>query len=289
MAKVRFLLAALLTIASAQAADRAIPELSGPVIDEVGLLNAGERAQLDQQIRAALTHAQIQVWITRSLEGEAIESLSIRAVEKWKLGTEKRDNGILILLATDDHRMRIEVGQGLEGAIPDALAGKIIRGVLTPRFRSRDFSGGLSEAIRLLTAQAAGETGAIDQAVPTRKQQAGPAPIILLIIAGLSVILLFVITSSIRPAIFGGALQLAIMAAGIQGFLLGILILFLLALAMFARLGSGLRAGRTTSIFGSGGGWSSGSGFGGGSFGGGGGGWSGGGGGFSGGGSSGSW
>lgn len=97
------------------AAPRDIPVLSGPVIDEPNLLSAQETRDISAALENIRGKVQIQVWIVRSLDGEAIESLSIRATDKWKLGTAKEDNGVLILISTEDRQMRIEVGQGLEG------------------------------------------------------------------------------------------------------------------------------------------------------------------------------
>jgi uncharacterized protein len=131
-------------------AERVIPELSGPVIDEVGLLNSEEANQIANLIRALQPQVQAQVWIFSELDGEPIEGLSIRAAEKWKLGTAKNDNGLLILVAVTDRRMRIEVGQGLEGDIPDAFAGRVIDQVVKPAFRSKNYYEGFVKALTVL-------------------------------------------------------------------------------------------------------------------------------------------
>ncbi len=133
---------------SAEAAKQ-IPFLSSPVIDEVGLLNGTERTQLESYIRSQKDLLQMQVWVTR-LEGEDIEGLSYRAAREWKLGTENRDNGLLVLIAPAEKRMRIEVGRGLEGDIPDILAGRILDNVMRPRFRSGNFALGIQEALQQL-------------------------------------------------------------------------------------------------------------------------------------------
>jgi len=142
-----------------------IPNLSSPVIDDAILLKASERNQLDQQIRSFLPEIQAQIWIVKSLEDEPIESLAIRAVDKWKLGTKKQDNGLLILAAIEDRQMRIEVGQGLEGNLPDVIAGRIIDQIMRPAFRSGDFVGGLSGALQEIQSRVKGEGGnrALDQ------------------------------------------------------------------------------------------------------------------------------
>lgn len=131
-------------------AERLVPALSGPVIDEAGLLSTEEVSQLENLIRGLQPQVQAQVWIFSELDGEPIEGLSIRAAEKWKLGTEKNDNGLVILVAVTDRRMRIEVGQGLEGDIPDAFAGRVIDQVLRPNFRSKNYYEGLVKALMVL-------------------------------------------------------------------------------------------------------------------------------------------
>ncbi len=138
-------------------AEIAIPSLTGPVLDQAQLLSPDEEQRLSEQIRAVVNQVQIQVWTIPSLNGEAIESLSIRATDQWKLGSKKADNGVLILIAAQDRAMRIEVGQGLEGAIPDAMAGRIIDRVLIPAFRQGQFFEGLQASVQNVAKLAGGE------------------------------------------------------------------------------------------------------------------------------------
>lgn len=135
-------------------AEKAIPYLSSPVIDDVGLLKPSERQSIEALIRSHKDLLQMQVWITR-LEGESVEGLSYRAAREWALGTEKRDNGILLLIAPAEKRMRIEVGRGLEGDIPDILAGRILDGVMRPRFREGRYEQGIREALEQVVVLAA--------------------------------------------------------------------------------------------------------------------------------------
>jgi uncharacterized protein len=135
-----------------------IPELTGPVIDEARILSAEEQMSLDSMLRSFLPKVQMQIWTLPSLEGEPIESISIRAADKWKLGDEKKDNGIIIVVAPKDRRMRIEIGQGLEGDIPDALAGRIQDQILRPAFREGKYAAGLESAARALYEKASGES-----------------------------------------------------------------------------------------------------------------------------------
>lgn len=127
------------------------------MIDEAGLLQGNQKAALENEMHKYPPKLQLQIWIVNSLGAESIEALSMRAAEAWKLGTAKDDRGALLLVAVGDRQMRIEVGQGLEGEIPDITAGRIIRQVLTPRFRNGDFYGGLVEASRALFRAAGGD------------------------------------------------------------------------------------------------------------------------------------
>jgi len=128
-----------------------VPALTGPVVDTAGLLSAADRESLAQLAMAARqahqgSGVQLQYLIIPSLEGEPIESFSIRVAERWKLGSRGPDNGLLFVVSRDDRRMRIEVGGGLEGGLTDAQAGRIIRGSLVPAFRAGQFGAGLHRA-----------------------------------------------------------------------------------------------------------------------------------------------
>jgi uncharacterized protein len=126
-----------------------VPELTGPVIDQAGVLSREARRvgeNLISEIQKSGS-AQIQVLLVESLNGESIESASIKVVDKWQLGTAQKDNGVLFFAAIKDRRMRIEVGQGLEGDLPDALAKRIIADRVTPFFRNGQYSEGVIVAI----------------------------------------------------------------------------------------------------------------------------------------------
>ena len=128
-------------------AAKEIPFLSGPVIDEARLLKVNEKAELESYIRQQQDLMQLQVWIFSSLEGDSIERISYEAAQKWKLGREKKDNGLLLTIAVQDRRMRFEVGRGLEGSLPDILAGRILDYVVRPAFRGGQFFEGIHSAL----------------------------------------------------------------------------------------------------------------------------------------------
>lgn len=119
--------------------------MTGPVMDQAGMMRAQDEGQLEGLLRDAKAQglAQIQVLTVQNLQGATIEQASIQIVDLWKLGTEKADNGVLILVSREDKKVRIEVGQGLEGVLPDILAKRIVSDVMIPLFRQGDFSQGI--------------------------------------------------------------------------------------------------------------------------------------------------
>lgn len=144
------LLFILITVAfSAQAELVAIPPLTNQITDLTQTLTAEQSAQLSEKLAAfeGQKGSQIAVLIVPSTQPEDIAQYSIRVVEAWKIGREKQDDGVLILVAKNDKKMRIEVGYGLEGAIPDLIAKQIISEVMSPSFKQGDFYGGINNAI----------------------------------------------------------------------------------------------------------------------------------------------
>jgi uncharacterized protein len=156
----KFFCCTLFLLSLSFASTQAIPPLSGPVIDQAKLLNSSEVQKLSQQLQSYLGHIQLQVWTVPALENNAIEQLSIKAVEKWKLGGEKKDNGALILISKADRQMRIEVGHGLEGEITDLAAGRIVDQIMAPAFRTGNFAYGISAAAQTLYELSGGSVSA---------------------------------------------------------------------------------------------------------------------------------
>ncbi|MGH8473303.1 MAG: TPM domain-containing protein, partial [Gammaproteobacteria bacterium] len=136
-----------------------VPVLTARVTDLTGTLKPAETQALEDRLRDFETRkgAQIAVLIVPSTTPDAIEGYSIRVVENWKLGRKGVDDGVLLLVAKDDRRVRIEVGYGLEGVIPDALASRIIHEAITPRFKAGDFHGGIAAGVERLMGLIAGE------------------------------------------------------------------------------------------------------------------------------------
>jgi uncharacterized protein len=142
-------LALLVCWAFAAAADVAVPPLVGRLVDQTGTLSSGDVASLQQTLRdfEARKGSQIAVLIVPTTAPETIEQYSLRVAETWKIGRKKIDDGALVVVAKDDRKLRIEVGYGLEGALTDVTSKRIIDEIITPRFRSGDFAGGISSGV----------------------------------------------------------------------------------------------------------------------------------------------
>ncbi|MGQ0443231.1 MAG: TPM domain-containing protein [Methylophilaceae bacterium] len=136
-----------------------VPELSARVTDLTQTLSQTEQAILEAKLQTfeQIKGSQIAVLIVPSTQPEDIAQYSIRVVEKWKLGRDKVDDGVLVLVAKDDHKMRIEVGYGLEGTIPDIYTKRIISENIAPKFKQGDFAGGLNEGVDKLISLIDGE------------------------------------------------------------------------------------------------------------------------------------
>jgi len=274
-----------------------IPDLSSPIIDQAGIFSAGEKQQLELTIRKIKAQGpQVQVWTLGSLDGETIEQLSIRAAEKWKLGSKKKGNGVLLTVALQDRKMRIEVGEGLEGQLTDIESHQIIKNYIAPNFKRQNYYLGTMSFL-LVTAKKLGIEIHETQAIPSRgrnqdyyvkkknfkeKRKFGP----ILIFFFLFIYPIFFSKMKKRPMLRGilSAVFFTLFGLLFFGFVLKLLLFILFFGFTIGLAGPGalLRGGAYY-----GGGYGGRGGFGGGGFGGGG--WSGGGGGFSGGGSSGGW
>jgi uncharacterized protein len=129
-------------------AEVAVPPLKGRVTDLTGTLKPEQIASLEQMLQSfeARKGSQIAVLMLPTTAPETIEQYSLRVAEQWKVGRKKVDDGVVLVVAKNDRTVRIEVGYGLEGALNDATANRIIREVIVPRFREGDFYGGLAAA-----------------------------------------------------------------------------------------------------------------------------------------------
>jgi uncharacterized protein len=272
----RALLVLLWLLTGTASANVPVPPLNAHVTDLTATLSPADKQALEGKL-AALEQAkgaQIAVLIVAGTQPESIEQYSLRVAEAWKLGRKGVDDGALLLVAKDEHALRIEVGYGLEGAIPDALAKRIIAEIIVPRFKAGDFAGGIDAGVDALIKLARGEP--LPEPQRRVERQGGMSGL-------LPVAMMFVfVAGGIMRSLFGRLVGAGIASAvALFGawMLLGSL-LYALGIALVAFVFTLAGGGRSIGL---GGGASAGGGFGGG------GGFSGGGGGFGGGGASGRW
>lgn len=145
--------------ATLAAAEVAVPPLKARVTDLAALLEVGEVAALEQQLSALETRkgSQVAILIVPTTQPETIEQYALRVAENWKLGRKGVNDGALIVVAKDDRKLRIEVGYGLEGVIPDAIAKRIISDTITPLFKQKQFYAGLDAGVRQIVKLIDGE------------------------------------------------------------------------------------------------------------------------------------
>lgn len=143
------LLCSFLLVYPAPASARKIPMLTGELVDEARLLSPTETQTVTEEIRRfnSTGKGQLAVLIVSHLDGQDIETFSISVVEKWRLGEKKKGNGILFLIAPNERRMRIEVGYGLEGDLPDIYAKRILDDTVAAFFKERRYSDGIQAGI----------------------------------------------------------------------------------------------------------------------------------------------
>ena len=279
---IRIVLLLLGLVASVQAQElQPVPRLQARVTDNAGLLPEARRTALEARLAAFERQkgTQVAVLTLASTAPEPIEAYSIRVVDAWRLGRSGVDDGVLFVIARDDRRMRIEVGRGLEGALPDARAKQIIADAVAPRFKAGDYPGGIEAGVESILALLSGEA----LPPPPAVDEGGKGDTEEWLVLGL---VATIIGGGVLRALFG-----RLLGAGLAGGLVGVgawlisaawfiaLVCGVLAFIFVLAMGAGGRGGV-------GGPWIGGRG---GGFGSRGGGWSGGGGGFGGGGASGGW
>ena len=275
------LLTGLTSIVAAHA-EVAVPPLTQRVTDLTGTLDAQQARTLESQLAAfeKTKGAQLGVLIVPTTQPETIEQYSIRVVNDWRLGRKGVDDGALLLIAKDDRALRIEVGYGLEGVLPDAVANRIIDEIIVPQFKRGDFYAGIASGLSAMMRIVNGEP----LPPPTRRPtSSGKNNIESLIF--IAFVLVVAVGSMLRALL--GRFPAALLMGGAVGVLAWLTIapvLIALLVGLMAFVFVLLGGGRGMGGYGGHGG----SGFGGGGFGGGGG-FSGGGGGFGGGGASGRW
>ena len=262
-------------------ADVPVPALKARVTDLTATLAAAQRDALERELRVFEKRkgSQIAVLIVSTTQPETIEQYSIRVAEAWKLGRQGVEDGVLLLVAKDDRALRIEVGYGLEGVIPDAVAKRVISEIIVPYFQQGDFYGGIRAGVSRLERLIDGEALPPPQARDNSWagiQNLLPFAFIAAIVGGGLLRALFgrLVGASLAAGVV--ALVFWMIVGSLLAALIGGIAVFLFVLMAGLRVGPGGYGGWA------GGGWTGGGGFSGGGF-------SGGGGGFGGGGASGSW
>jgi len=144
-----FVLALLFCSAGGAMAEVAVPPLTGRIVDLTGTLSPDEIVRQSHRLKDLQTRkgSQVAVLILPTTQPETIEQYSIRVAQAWKIGRRKIDDGALLVVAKNDHKLRIEVGYGLEGPLTDVTARRIIDEVIVPRFKTGDFQGGIAAGL----------------------------------------------------------------------------------------------------------------------------------------------
>ena len=179
----RALLPLLLLWTAALQAAPTFPALSGRVVDEAALMSRKQAHQLTQQLAAFEKRSGIQLVVVSvdSLDGETIEEYGYQLGRHWGIGQKGKNNGVLLLIAQDERKVRIEVGYGLEGALPDAIAANIIQTRILPAFKRGDMVAGVVAGSQSIMKALAGEYQPVEQ--PKSDSDGGPWLFILVVIA----------------------------------------------------------------------------------------------------------
>jgi uncharacterized protein len=255
-----------------------VPALQHRITDLTQTLTPDQQSQLEAKLAAFEQQkgSQIAVLIVPSTKPEEIEQYSIRVADAWKLGRAKPDDGVLLLVAKDDRKMRIEVGYGLEGAIPDLIAKRIISEIMAPSFRQGDYYGGINNALEQVIKLISGE----QLPAPAQSKPSGGKLMDMLYVVLIGAFVVGGILRAIFGKFVGGVLNAGVIGVLIWVFGGGLIIAIVLAIiAFFLTFIGAVGLGHVGGLGGLGGGGYGGSG-----------GWGGGGGGgFGGGGASGSW
>jgi uncharacterized protein len=168
--------------------------------DYAGVVSAADAQRLDAKLRALAeqTSTQVVVAVFRALPSPSLEDFTVRAAQSWRVGRKEWDNGAVLFVFVEDRKMRIETGYGLEGALPDILAARILDEQVRPRFRTGDWVGGLEAGIDGIIAATRGE-----YAAPPRKRGEGVPLVVVLIVVLFAILLLWLASQGSRHAYVG--------------------------------------------------------------------------------------
>jgi len=211
------------------------PNIVDRVVDQAALLDPGVTQSLDAQLAAheEQTSNQVIVVTVNSLEGYDIADYALRLGRSWGIGTEEKNNGVVLLVAPNERKVRIEVGYGLEGALPDGLAGQIIRRDILPQFKEDDYPGGITAGVASILQAVVGEYKAepLSSRKPSKNRSANSrvfdiVPLIFIGMVGLPAILrrtgLFRLANAAFPAGFAGLAATLVLGKLLFGLLIGV-------------------------------------------------------------------
>jgi uncharacterized protein len=171
------------------------PPLTGRVVDQAGVINAQTRSSLETKLKDLEDKSSIQLVVAtvKSLQGSDIETYANELFRFWKLGQAQKNNGVLLLVAPNEHKVRIEVGYGLEGTLTDALSSVIIASAIIPRFKTNDYSGGIERGVDGIISVLSGDSADWQPKVDVRSDNPSPAYEVLFPSLFLVLVLFFVI------------------------------------------------------------------------------------------------
>ncbi|MGD9501301.1 MAG: YgcG family protein [Methyloceanibacter sp.] len=182
---------ALALVSAPAAAEPAFPELTGRVVDDANLLSYTDKVAITADLKALEDKStdQLVVVTLPSLQGYAIEEFGHQLGRKWGIGTEKLNNGVLLIVAPNERKVRIEVGTGLEGTLTDALSRVVIENSILPRFREGDFAGGIKDGVRDIALVLTGDAAEVEARANARQEADDPLFVWLFMIFWLAIFL----------------------------------------------------------------------------------------------------
>ena len=198
-------LAALFVWAALALAAPTFPELTGRIVDAADVIPQATRAALAPKLEALETKSGIQLVVAtvKSLEGQAIEPYANELFRHWKLGEAAKNNGVLLLIAPNERKVRIEVGYGLEGTLTDALSKIVIANAIAPRFKAGDFGGGVERGVDDITTILTTDAAEWQKRPQVREEPSGFDQLLPLLIFGL--VIFIIVRSMAGPRRMGPA------------------------------------------------------------------------------------
>jgi uncharacterized protein len=185
----------VLAIVGSAIAQPKFPSLTGRIVDEAALLSADDKRALEQDLKALEERStdQLVVYTTRSLQGYPIEDFGYRLGRFWQIGQQGKNNGVILIVAPSDRKVRIEVGRGLEPQLTDLMTKLIIENAILPAFRRNDFAGGIKAGVRDIRDVLLGDAEAVKQRARTAAKRS-PGTSSFMPVAILGVLILFAFT-----------------------------------------------------------------------------------------------